>query len=47
MNVQFRQRFFDGAAKLDVMPAVHAGRQARLDANFAGAEIARFAWRAG
>ena len=42
MNMQFRQRFFDGAAKFDVMPAIHAGSESRLDAYFAGAEIARF-----
>ena len=42
MNMQFRQGFFHGAAKFDVMPTVHAGGEPGLNAHFAGAEVARF-----
>src|SRR3972149_2226851 len=42
MNMERRQRFFQCPAEFDVMPTVHAGRQAGLNANFGGAEVISF-----
>src|SRR5262245_17698062 len=43
MDVQSRKCFLQRATKVDIVPAVHTGGKARLDADLGGTQVAGFA----